>query len=520
MSAEIDYEPGKVAAEVLKEYELDDADVRTLLLYCRQFNQHNPKVISREELVSAARLLAKDLYGTPKTPVKGELSGKALEKLEWVLNQAYMARNAIEKWWGDTFDGVLVLKNHGEPISKTLVPAWLGFRGEMWMANIRIADGHLPMTHEMTHAFAPNGARMLAEGLAVYTQAKFDSDTSAFPNGKQTLHLLAHQAIQTAPQGLIKKLDQIPSPNLLELEQEGLIERMCYTVAGSFLTYLIDSYSEDLVENLELFRKLYVKTPLLVKGPRVSPEEWKESKNSRVPINPNRWEEVYKKTIDQLEEEWRNWLKRTHPLKKEVPAAPTDLAVSFENGQPELTFEFPDLATSYKIYQADGDKDPSNGSYEVYTPSNDRFFGKWPLKNVQPGHTYTFGIAGIASGIEGPPATILVQVPDVLPRPTLTAPLGLRVRPRNENELEVRWERSAAAVSYNLFSGKTKEDLQSSEPVTIKPESEDQDAFGWRCRQSDERRFFAVSAVDANGRESDQAGPIEEIQIDGMMIRM
>ena len=72
-------------------------------------------------------------------------------------------------------------------IPKSLVPASLGQRGRMEFPAWKTVAGEAAITHELVHVFFPNGNRLLAEGLAVYLQAKIGGNP-AFPNFGRPLH--------------------------------------------------------------------------------------------------------------------------------------------------------------------------------------------------------------------------------------------------------------------------------------------------------------------------------------------
>lgn len=187
-------------------------------------------------------------------------------------------------WWGPTFKGpftVTVEDSRGP--SMALVPAWHGNHGTLLFRTGRTLNGRSPIVHELTHVFAPNANRFLAEGLAVYAEEHL-SDRIAYPAFGKDIHDAAKEFAATTD---LEDLEAIVTPRQLQIE--GRTEqREGYTVAGSFVRFLIDT------EGLEKFRALYVKTPM-VPGERIEGDA-------------NRWQEVYGLSLDALTERWRKFI--------------------------------------------------------------------------------------------------------------------------------------------------------------------------------------------------------------------
>lgn len=195
--------------------------------------------------------------------------------------------NALAKvcnWWGPSFNGrmtVLVEDSNGPDTS--LAPAWRGNHGFIKFRTKRVLSGRSPIVHQLIHVFAPNGNRFLAEGLAVYAE-EYLTNQIAFPTFGKDLHQAAKAFAATTD---LKGLEAIATPYRLKIygkneQPEG------YTVAGSFVRYLIES------EGMEKFQTLYAKTPMV-------PGKHMES-------DPNRWQEVYGVPLDILTERWRQYI--------------------------------------------------------------------------------------------------------------------------------------------------------------------------------------------------------------------
>jgi hypothetical protein len=188
-------------------------------------------------------------------------------------------------------------------LSKSLVPAWSGHPGRMEFPAWRVARRKAAIAHELVHVFAPNGNRLLAEGLAVYLQAEIGGNP-AFPNFGEPLHALARRLLQgmasdfrtgdpaRLDQLRLSSLDLIATPAPLTLmvmddfygeEPRGQLH--LYAIAGSFVAFLIET------RGLDAFRQLYLRTPLVA---------FEQNSGS-----PERWAEFYGRTLDDLTQEWK-----------------------------------------------------------------------------------------------------------------------------------------------------------------------------------------------------------------------
>jgi hypothetical protein len=191
-------------------------------------------------------------------------------------------------------------------ISKSLVPAWSGRRGNMEFPVWRVASRKAAIMHELIHVFFPNGNRFLAEGLAVHLQDSIGGNP-AFPNFGKPLHgNVCRRLLEMPPRnssedplGLgqihLAELDLIPTPNPLTLRVGAEIygedkrgQAFVYPIAGSFVQFLLET------RGIERFRSLYTQTQLL---PLV--------------LNAgslDRWSDVYRMTLANLENEWKSMI--------------------------------------------------------------------------------------------------------------------------------------------------------------------------------------------------------------------
>lgn len=187
-------------------------------------------------------------------------------------------------WWGPTFDGpytVNITDTRGP--SMAMIPAWRGNRGTMLFRSARTRNLRSPILHEVVHIFAPNANRLLAEGLAVYAHEHLGGQP-AYPTFGKDLHKVAKRLAADAD---LVQLDAIVVPKGLRIEDRTQ-QRRAYTVAGSFVRYLIET------EGFEKFRTLYAITPM-------APGE-------RIPSDPGRWQSVYGRSLAVLTASWRQYV--------------------------------------------------------------------------------------------------------------------------------------------------------------------------------------------------------------------
>jgi hypothetical protein len=190
-------------------------------------------------------------------------------------------------------------------LARSLVPAWEGDRGRFEFPARRVlGTGNLQadIAHELTHYFFPNGNRMLAEGLAVYVQEKFD--VNVYPNFGLPIHQTLSCALSSAELATISlaRLDKImtpAAPALPELDADGDDHmKEAYIVAGSFARFLIEKYGID------KFRNLYARTSF--------------EPGRHIPRTKDDWTDVYQRSLFDLEVEW----KATIPAQATVACPP------------------------------------------------------------------------------------------------------------------------------------------------------------------------------------------------------
>ena len=185
---------------------------------------------------------------------------------------AVAERKKVAEFWGATWTGPIRIDvNRSYRISRALVPAHFGNRGFMEMPSRHLRDDTTPLLHEIVHIYAPNSNRFLAEGLAVYLHTKLAGNT-AFPNFGEDLNRSAARSL--AKVSSLQALNRVRTPQPLSTVMD---EQAAYTIAGSFVGFLIERYG------LDMFRKLY------------------ENDN---------YDAVYAKSLDMLEQEWRQSIAR------------------------------------------------------------------------------------------------------------------------------------------------------------------------------------------------------------------
>ncbi len=160
-----------------------------------------------------------------------------------------------------------------------LVPAWRGQRGHMLFRARVVSKGQAASVHEVTHVFAPNANRFLAEGLAVYAH-EYLRGPPAYPNFGRPLHAAARPY---AKQADIVALERIATPD--RLQGGSLDDRESDLVAGSFVRFLIEQHG------MAKFRHLYAMTPMVPHARNVN--------------SPGRWQAVYDAPLNRLAEQWR-----------------------------------------------------------------------------------------------------------------------------------------------------------------------------------------------------------------------
>jgi hypothetical protein len=186
-------------------------------------------------------------------------------------------------------------------ISRSLVPGWMGFGGQMEFPVWRVADRTAAIMHELVHVLFPNGNRLLAEGFAIHLQDAIGSNP-AFPNFGKPLHETARDKLRgfapaasledTLARFTLGDLDAIATPSPLTLlvgdtafGEEPRGQGFIYPVAGSFVRFLLDT------GGLADFQRVYALTPLVPGA---------HNAGARA-----RWGNVYGSTFHELEGDWK-----------------------------------------------------------------------------------------------------------------------------------------------------------------------------------------------------------------------
>jgi hypothetical protein len=183
---------------------------------------------------------------------------------------AMAERAKVEKFWGPTWTDVIRIRvDEKYRISRALVPGFLGNRGIMEMPLRRVTRNDGALLHEIVHVYAPHDNRFLAEGLAVYLQAKLGGN-AALPNHGEPLAKLALRHLPSSE--TMARLDAVRTPVPLGRVMDDMT---AYILAGSFVEFLVERYE------LAKFKALYETT----------------------------YESAYGKSFRELELEWRAALK-------------------------------------------------------------------------------------------------------------------------------------------------------------------------------------------------------------------
>lgn len=208
--------------------------------------------------------------------INAELYAAATNMFERDVRQAV---SDVCRWWGETFTGEFEVnvENSRGP-SMALVPAWKGQRGTMLFRTKTVEEGRALLHHEVVHVFAPNANRFLAEGLAVYAHELLNG-VAGYPVNGQDLHAAAKPIAANVN---LTALERIATPQRLQHRETDQEE--AYTVAGSFVRFLIEEYG------IEKFQRLYAMTPLVEYG--------------RNPGDVRRWAKIYGHGLEFLSQRW------------------------------------------------------------------------------------------------------------------------------------------------------------------------------------------------------------------------
>jgi hypothetical protein len=204
----------------------------------------------------SVRILASDLR-----------EGQAMDYCKYAIAE----RAKVEAFWGPTWTDVIRIRVDAKyQLSRALVPGHFGNRGFMEMPLRRVTRGNGALLHEIVHIYAPHANRFLAEGFAVYLQAKLGGNR-ALPNEGEPLAKLARRHLPSPEK--MAELNAVPTPTPLGRVMDDMT---AYILAGSFVEWLVER------EGLAKFRILY---------------------------DSGDYEKAYGKTFAILEQEWRAALK-------------------------------------------------------------------------------------------------------------------------------------------------------------------------------------------------------------------
>ena len=146
------------------------------------------------------------------------------------------------------------------------MPGYFGNRGFIEMPLRTVRNNTSALLHEIVHIYAPIDNRFLAEGLPVFVHAQLAGNPT-FPNFGEDLRRMAARGLSGIKS--LEALNGVRTPRPLSAVMD---EKNAYALAGSFVGYLIEKYG------LASFRSLYA---------------------------TENYEQVYGKSLDILEKEWR-----------------------------------------------------------------------------------------------------------------------------------------------------------------------------------------------------------------------
>jgi len=192
--------------------------------------------------------------------------GQAMDYCKYAVAE----RAKVAAFWGPTWTDVIRIRvDASYQLSRALVPGHFGNRGFMEMPLRRVTRGNGALLHEIVHIYAPHENRFLAEGFAVYLQAKMGGNT-ALPNEGEPLAKLARRKLPSSQK--MAELNDVKTPVPLGRVMDDMT---AYMLAGSFVEFLIEKYE------LPRFKVLYETS----------------------------YENAYGKPFAELEREWRGALK-------------------------------------------------------------------------------------------------------------------------------------------------------------------------------------------------------------------
>ncbi|OEH94185.1 hypothetical protein [Bacillus solimangrovi] len=207
----------------------------------------------------------------------------------YIKNYARLTDEQLDRFKKDIYDAVLYLEERFHDRideKKYYISVDVGYKASNADGNsihyYRYLEGRAGIIHELTHAMLGYqfGGYFTQEGLAVYIQNKYGE--FGYPSSDISIHsLMSYFKENNKYIPLETLMNEELVSNFGGKYANEVLQWMAYTEAGSFTEYLIDEYG------LEMFMQLYNQPELASKV-----------------------EEVYKKPLSQLEEEWLNFIKK------------------------------------------------------------------------------------------------------------------------------------------------------------------------------------------------------------------
>lgn len=196
----------------------------------------------------------------------------SMQEAEAYCQYAASERAKVEAFWGPTWkEPIRIHVDSSYRVSRALLMSFHGNRGFMEMPLRRVKNNDGALLHEIVHIYAPNSNRFLAEGIAVYLQAKLGGNP-AIPNFGKDLNILARDIVPR-----FSSLEDLDNAQLAQPTRKGtyLIDESVYIVSGSFVGFLIEKYG------LAKFKNCY---------------------------ETGDYSKTYGKSLKLLDEEWRSWV--------------------------------------------------------------------------------------------------------------------------------------------------------------------------------------------------------------------
>ncbi|MBB3908799.1 gluzincin family metallopeptidase [Anoxybacteroides rupiense] len=141
----------------------------------------------------------------------------------------------------------------------------------------RYLEGRAPIIHELSHAlfgYTPGSGYFTQEGIAVFIQNEYKENL--FPNEKTPIHQLMNYFVNNRRYIPLEVLmNEKLAEKFVDVYGNEALSWVSYVEAGSFTTYLIDKYGKE--KYFLIYNQANLKTKI---------------------------EQVYKKSLNELEEEW------------------------------------------------------------------------------------------------------------------------------------------------------------------------------------------------------------------------